>query len=246
MQGLNFINEIKIAPKISHLMNSEDFKIKLVKVLTVINTLQGISTEIGEVQKMDLLNMIEKKYRDLAISEIFKAFELERYLDLPPKSNHYNVLSVDYVSEVLLKYKDWKQKQIRSIIKITEQKEVTQSEKNTLKLKLIGDVYAASKKQQVHKGAWLLYEDLKTHITTSSEEKKVMFESVLNNEISKLKNKLVKTPLDPQLKAEIKQLESREKVEHIKNICRSIEVCRFANSLDIGKFTELNFKDKSI
>lgn len=51
--------------------------------------------------------MILKFYGNLSLEEIVYAFELERYNQLDPKTEHFQLFNAEYVSTVLKKYKNW-------------------------------------------------------------------------------------------------------------------------------------------
>lgn len=72
-----------------------------------ISLLIGVKSQISDINKKDIRNMIVKYYGNLSLEEIVYAFELERYNQLEPKTEHFQLFNAEYVSTVLKKYKNW-------------------------------------------------------------------------------------------------------------------------------------------
>jgi len=60
-------------------------------ILTKIAVLSGIKNPIDNFTKQDLLRLIVRRYKHLSPSEIYKAFENERYGINQPKTEHYQL-----------------------------------------------------------------------------------------------------------------------------------------------------------
>lgn len=105
-------------------------------------SLSGIKGEIEPPIVSDLVRMIFVSFPELAIEEIVKAFQLERYGDLNPKTEHFQLFNSDYVSAVLKKYKVWKSR-LKAEHNITNEKpiEVNKEEIQTVKVAGIIDCY---------------------------------------------------------------------------------------------------------
>ncbi len=76
---------------------------------TRISLLSGLKTETHMEIAQDLTNMIFSAFNELSLEEIYKAFELERYSIYEAKTSHFQLFNSDYVSEILKKYKKWKE-----------------------------------------------------------------------------------------------------------------------------------------
>lgn len=71
--------------------------------------LAGIRSKIDQANKFDITNSILSEYNDLTLEEIYKAFELERYGVYEERTEHYALFNAQYVTDVLKKYRTWKQ-----------------------------------------------------------------------------------------------------------------------------------------
>lgn len=79
------------------------------ELFSVIALMVGIKNKIDPVNKLDIKNMILKKYKSLSIEDIWKAFELERYGEYENHTEHFQLFGAIYVSSVLKKFKKWKE-----------------------------------------------------------------------------------------------------------------------------------------
>lgn len=111
-------------------------------VVTQAAALSGLKSDVSEQISQDVVNMIFIAFPDLTIEEIIKAFQMERYGQLIPKTEHFQLFNADYVSTILRKYKSWKS-QIKKEHNITNQKEieVNKDEIQTVKVAGIIDCY---------------------------------------------------------------------------------------------------------
>lgn len=100
-----------------------------------ISVLAGIKNEIDDLTKQDISKMIVSAYAELAIEEIYKAFELERYGVYEEKTEHFQMFDSNYISTVLKKYKNWKinEKKILNFqVKVEAPPEIDENEKTNL------------------------------------------------------------------------------------------------------------------
>jgi len=74
-----------------------------------ISALAGIKGNISDEHKKDIVNMMSNVYSDLTLEEVYKAFELERHGVYDVKTEHFQSFNADYISQVLKKYKQWRQ-----------------------------------------------------------------------------------------------------------------------------------------
>lgn len=99
--------------KIRERENEPNFKLAIGLAFAEICAYSGIKGEISDPDKRDILRMILTVYPALTLEEIYKAFELERYGVYEEKSGHFQQFNADYVSNILQKYKKWKQSTVQ-------------------------------------------------------------------------------------------------------------------------------------
>ncbi len=98
---------------ISELKKDDCFFNTLGVLITKIANLSGLKSEIAQINKEDIVDLILDYNKHLSLEEIYFAFKLERYNQYSEKSNHYELFGAEYVSEVLKKFKYWKIKNIK-------------------------------------------------------------------------------------------------------------------------------------
>jgi hypothetical protein len=120
------IEEVNLLPTIPYLKKTfeiekirvsrieTDFKQQFAIMLTKIANLSGIKAEIDELNAKDITKMILSKFNGLSIPEIYKSFELERYGEYGKKTDHFQLFNAEYVSAILIKYKEWKITQLKA------------------------------------------------------------------------------------------------------------------------------------
>lgn len=101
-----------------------------------ITNLLGIKHAIEGVNKLDIREMLLKRFKTISLEEIDYAFKLERYGSLGKRTEHFQLFNAQYVSDVLDKYKKWLQK-IRHdnnlpLSKKSEIQEIPEEEKQLL------------------------------------------------------------------------------------------------------------------
>jgi hypothetical protein len=131
--------------KIRERATDPDLKMIIGTMLIKICTLSGIKNEIDSLTAQDIVKMILSTYSDLTIEEIHKAFELERYGSYEDKTEHFQLFNSDYISKILKKYKNWKQK-TKSLHNIefnskNQLPELTESQKETILINGVNRVY---------------------------------------------------------------------------------------------------------
>lgn len=65
---------------------------------------------VSNLVKREIAEMISSRFKNLSFDEMYYAFKLERYGVYEEKTEHYGRISVDYVSAVMNKYVEYKQK----------------------------------------------------------------------------------------------------------------------------------------
>ena len=131
-----FFTHVYNVQKIKERKYQSNFTQLLKEVLVKISVLAGIRNQIDEVTKIDIFKMLKYHYDNLAIEELYKAFELERFGVFENKTEHYQLFDSNYISDVLKKYVDWKiqQKKILNFQTVVKLSEITELEKiNILK-----------------------------------------------------------------------------------------------------------------
>ena len=79
-------------------------------IVTQHAALIGIKGTIDAMNKEDISNLICSRFAHLALEELHKAFQLERYGELGEATAHYNLINAPYIAQVLTKYVTWLRK----------------------------------------------------------------------------------------------------------------------------------------
>lgn len=79
-------------------------------IVTQHAALIGIKGTIDAMNKEDISNLICSRFAHLALEELHKAFQLERYGELGEATAHYNLINAPYIAQVLTKYVSWLRK----------------------------------------------------------------------------------------------------------------------------------------
>ena len=146
-----FVKECYEFKKIRDRQHEPNFNNVVGLMVTKISALAGITNEIDMATKSDLLRFIKTRCGDITLEEIYKAFELERYNEYPEKSKHFQLFGTEYFSEVIKKYRVWKNE-----LKI--QKNINREE-NTPLLPSISD---SQKEEILIKGIVRVFSEYKT------------------------------------------------------------------------------------
>lgn len=104
-------------------------------IINKAHALAGIKSELTPFDAEDLTKMILSKFNTLSPEEIQKAFELERYGDYQTRTEHFQLFNASYVSEILIKFQNWKMQKKKELqIKLPEPEEpqITEAEKNEI------------------------------------------------------------------------------------------------------------------
>ncbi len=95
-------------------------------LFTRIAALVGVKGEIDPLQKQEIWNAVFSRFSGLSFQEIYKAFQMDRSKEFGEITNHFHFFDVSYVSTVLEKYIEWKQKtQKEHHISISNEPETT-------------------------------------------------------------------------------------------------------------------------
>jgi hypothetical protein len=133
-KGLSFITKIQTYTKIRN-YDVELLKSSIGSCFAKISLLNGFKNEIQIINKVDIMEMLLSKYKNISIEEINEAFRMERYGELGERVNHFQLFNAEYVSKVLDLYKNWLQDtKIKKNI-VPEQKkmeDITEQEKKTI------------------------------------------------------------------------------------------------------------------
>ena len=103
----------------------QDFKMSMVKPLTI----SGIKQLPSQEEFTILYNLIISKYRTWTVGDLQLAFDLNALGTEWTRIDHYNMLSVQYVSDVLTKYIEYNRKMYIEIKKKEVRKELPMSER---------------------------------------------------------------------------------------------------------------------
>jgi hypothetical protein len=115
LSPISFINDIQNQVKIRDIdTNSVEFRTQLGYLFSKISNLLGIKETILDINKIDIVDLILMKYKSFSLEEIDYCFKLERFNSLGKKTEHYQLLNAEYISNVLEKYKKWKEFKIKT------------------------------------------------------------------------------------------------------------------------------------
>ena len=106
-------------------MSPQDFKISMVKPLTI----SGIKQLPSQEEFTILSNLIMSKYSTLTVGDLQLAFDLNALGTEWTRIDHFNMFSVQYVSDVLTKYIEYNRKMHIEIKKKEVRKELPMSER---------------------------------------------------------------------------------------------------------------------
>jgi len=133
LSPISFVNDIQNHLKIRDLdTDSAEFKNKIAVFFTKTCNFLGIKEAILDINKVDIFQMLIMKYKGLSLEELSYAFKLERYGQISPKTQHYQLINADYISQVLDKYVNWKVSQRKNNIS-TVKLQPTMSEDEKIK-----------------------------------------------------------------------------------------------------------------
>ena len=132
--AIAFIKNTQSQIKIKDITSEEDIKHQLTKSMVLISTLAGIKDPIAEIVKIDIKEMILSRFKALSFDEVSYAFKLERYGELNPRTDHFQLFDASYVSKILHKYKKWKveKKKAHNISNEKKDKEMEEEEKDKI------------------------------------------------------------------------------------------------------------------
>lgn len=95
-------------------------------LFTRIATLVGLKGEIDPLQKQAIWTVVFGRFSGLSFQEIYKAFQMDRSKEFGEITNHFHFFDVSYISTVLEKYIEWRQKtQVEHHISISNEPKTT-------------------------------------------------------------------------------------------------------------------------
>lgn len=95
-------------------------------LFTRIAALVGVKGEIDPLQKQEIWNAVFSRFSGLSFQEIYKAFQMDRSKEFGEVTNHFHFFDVSYISTVLEKYIEWRQKtQVEHHINISNEPKTT-------------------------------------------------------------------------------------------------------------------------
>jgi hypothetical protein len=228
--GTTFIKKMKLQPTIRNLMENGNHTKQIIGALNYCALLDGIKEPINPLIAKDVIDLFETKFAGLRIVEIYKAFSMERGQELPPKYEHYQQFNKAYVSSVLMKYQDWRQKENRRLAEIEARKEpiITDEIRRQNSITLIENVYRDAHQNKVNLGANIMFErmEAKGMIKISTEEKKALFDHVKREMAAEKKKRLLGQPFNIDLKRTIEAISEGKHNQNIKEQCRRLVVSK--------------------
>lgn len=129
LSEVGFIKDTLTQTKIRNINNSYELSKQIGIVFAVATNHLGIKQAIADITKTDIMEMITTRFKNLSINEVAYAFKMERYGGLGERTEHYQLFNSEYVSKVLMKYKDFKrQTKVIHEISVVAPKNVEASE----------------------------------------------------------------------------------------------------------------------
>jgi hypothetical protein len=131
----NFLEKSYDLVKIKELKTEPNFVFLISGWIAQTSLLMQIKGQVDKYIKQDIFNMLTSHWSVLSFEELVKAFELERFGVYDEKTEHYQAFDANYISNVLKKYKNWKQK-TKTELNITSSSnlipEITESQKKEI------------------------------------------------------------------------------------------------------------------
>ncbi|MFI8377725.1 hypothetical protein [Leeuwenhoekiella sp. NPDC079379] len=75
--------------------------------------LSGYKGKIPELNKQDIGVMVRTRFRTLSLEELAYAFQIDRHGYHGEPTRHYQLFNAEYVSTIINKYLEWKEKMKR-------------------------------------------------------------------------------------------------------------------------------------
>lgn len=131
LSEVGFIKDTPNHIKIRDINNSYELQKQAGIVFAVCANHLGLKEEIPQISKVDIMELILSRFKNLSMDEVAYAFKLERYGSLGDRVEHYQLFNASYVSDVLSKYVKWKAdlKAIHSISTVYKEVKVSDEEK---------------------------------------------------------------------------------------------------------------------
>lgn len=177
----SFLKENYSNNKIRLLKSHEIYEDTIAMMLTKILALSGIKGEVGEINVKDINRFILTSCNDLTLEDLYKAFELERYLVYSEKTQHYNLFDTNYFVAVIRKYKAWKVNELKTLNIQIDQKEVEISEEDKIQTRndYLKVVFDEINQKGISSESYHLYKELEVKINASDETKKQLYKEQL-------------------------------------------------------------------
>lgn len=231
LSTIEFFNFIHQTLKIKDRIDEIGFLNLLGACLVKIHSLSGIKSQIDDFTKQDLLKMILSRFKTLSIDEIYKAFEMERYLTYGQKTDHFQLFDANYVSEILSKYENWKIEEKKKLFFEADQIETLKIpvDRKKIRHEFLEMLFYELNNHDYSDSAWLIYDDLKARkmIEISDKEGWELYETQLILHTKEIKE-TSKDRIDFKSRMADLQitLDNKKPVPIVQNKCRSILVCR--------------------
>jgi hypothetical protein len=177
----SFLKENYSNNKIRLLKSHEIYEDTIAMMLTKILALSGIKGEVGEINVKDINRFILTACADLTLEDLYKAFELERYLVYSEKTQHYNLFDTNYFVAVIKKYRIWKLTEIKTLNIEPDKKKVEISEDDKIQTRneYLKVVFDEINQKGNSSEAYHLYKDLEVKINALDESKKQLYKEQL-------------------------------------------------------------------
>jgi hypothetical protein len=235
LSKVEFLKESYNLTKIKEISNEPEFGSLLGAIMVKISVLAGIKSEIDQFVKQDIFKMILSTFKDLSFEEISKAFEMERYGLYNNKTEHYQLFDSNYISQVLKKYRKWKEGEMLhlNISPPRIESKITEHQKKQLREALLVNIFIDLTEKGFSPDSWEIYSELEVSdkINPTEEYRKKLYKEQLK--IYEVEEKaLIKSKYEPIIiKTHLQYLNDKitgkKVIESVSNKCRSIIASEF-------------------
>lgn len=231
LSEVSFVKDTLNQPRIAEIKDSVQIINQMTSWIADTALIMKINGTIELYQKKDIKEMILLRFKNLSFNELHYAFKMERYGVLGLKTEHYQSFDAEYVGKVLDKYVEWKRevKVRENISKNAEPMELSDEEREDIRVKFLTNVYNDLKVNGYSEDAWLLFENLEKDgkLTIGNSRKKEIY----NEQKEKYLKQLKVNVLDRDIKHKIKKIISSDEQGK-----KNAEIVRRSKSYSVSEY----------
>jgi hypothetical protein len=180
---IQFLNSVFSHKSICE-MDSYEMKKQIILSLVATKEQMRVTSEISDIDKKEIQELILSRYKRLSVNEIYYAFKLERFSEYGDQISHYNRFDVIYFGQIMERYKEWKRKtkSEHNISFIEKPKELSDGQKQYWINKGVSDcVEYFEEHRQIEDGKTYVYQIIYDdgHLPTDVDYKKRVHKDAL-------------------------------------------------------------------